>query len=916
MKLPKKERNSPQDQSLRIDSPLPYFAQNSDAVIRALSSDSQGLSQTEAEIRLNRFGRNELRETQRISLLAIFLSQFKSLVMIILIVATLVSWLLGEWLEAAVIMTILVLIALFGFLQEFKAEEAMRALRQLATPKALVLRDGKRIEIDAKDLVPGDVLVLETGNIVPADARLLESANLHIQEAALTGESESVKKQTDAVVIKSVLAERTNMVFSSTIVTQGRGKAVVTATGMRTEIGKIAALLQETPQELTPLQIKLDQLGRTLGGLTVAICLVVFGAELLKNEDALNRLLALDFLGFFRAAKEGFLVSVALAVAAIPEGLPAVVTISLALGTRRMLGQNALVRRLSSVETLGGTTVICSDKTGTLTMNQMTVEKLFHHNRVMEVSGSGYDTHGRITQAGEPVARAVVEKLLIAGVLNNDAELRNGGIIGDPTEGALLVSAAKVGLDKQLLEQTYPRVDEIGFTSERKMMTTVHAPHGGHVAYSKGAPEIILVHCSHIESDGTIRPIDENDRSAILEANRNFSAEGLRVLAFAYKSDGRAPQDEELIFLGLQAMRDPPRPEVPAAIRQCRAAGIKVIMITGDHVITARAIGTAIGLEGKALSGHELDEIEDLVAVAEEVAIYARVNPEHKLKIVDTLRKKGHHVVAMTGDGVNDAPALKKADIGVAMGISGTDVSREASDVVLTDDNFASIVSAVEEGRKIYDNIKNYVQYLLSSNIAEVLIIFLAILLGMPMPLLAIQILLMNLVTDGAPAIALSLEPGERDIMQRRPRDPNEHILSSFMAIKMIVLAATMTLVTLVAYAHYLERPCAECQDPLAYPRTFAFTTLVMLEMFNVLNSKSDRQSLWATGVFNNPWLWLAISSSILIQVSVVQWTPYQLFNTVPLTGVDWLISVLLGSSTLLAGEGLKFCYRLWGRQD
>jgi len=904
------------DKNSSIDSPLSYFSQNSDAVIRVLSSDSQGLSQKEAEIRLNRFGRNELRETQRISLLAIFLGQFKSLVMIILIVATLVSWLLGEWLEAVAIMTILVLIAVFGFLQEFKAEQAMQALRQLATPKAVVLRDGKRIEIDAKDLVPGDVLMLETGNIVPADARLLETANLHIQEAALTGESESVKKQTEAVGIKSVLAERTNMVFSSTIVTQGRGKAVVTATGMSTEIGKIAALLQETPQELTPLQIKLDQLGRTLGVLTVVICLVVFGAELLNNEAALNRLLALDFPGFFRAAKEGFLVSVALAVAAIPEGLPAVVTISLALGTRRMLERNTLVRRLSSVETLGETTVICSDKTGTLTMNQMTVEKLFHHNRMMEVSGAGYDSHGRITQAGEPVARTMVEKLLIAGVLNNDAELRNGGLIGDPTEGALLVSAAKVGLDKQVLEQTCPRVDEIGFTSERKMMTTVHASEGEYIAYSKGAPEIILVRCSHIESDGTIRPIDENDRSAILEANRNFSAEGLRVLAFAYKPDCRYPKEQELIFLGLQAMRDPPRPEVPAAIRQCRAAGIKVIMITGDHVITARAIASVIGLEGKALSGHELDEIEDLADVAEEVAIYARVNPEHKLKIVDTLKQKGHQVVAMTGDGVNDAPALKRSDIGVAMGISGTDVSREASDVVLTDDNFASIVSAVEEGRKIYDNIKNYVQYLLSSNIAEVLIIFLAILLGMPIPLLAIQILLMNLVTDGAPAIALSLEPGDQDIMRRRPRNPNEHILSSFMAIKMIVLAATMTAVTLGAYAHYLDRPCAQCQDPLDYARTFAFTTLVMLEMFNVLNSKSDRQSLWTTGVFNNPWLWLAIASSILIQVSVVQWTPYQLFSTVPLTGADWLISVLLGSSTLLAGEGLKFCYRLWGRQD
>jgi Ca2+-transporting ATPase len=399
---------------------------------------------------------------------------------------------------------------------------------------------------------------------------------------------------------------------------------------------------------------------------------------------------------------------------------------------------------------------------------------------------------------------------------------------------------------------------------------------------------------------------------AVLEANRDFSAQGLRVLAFAYQSEARAPYEEELIFLGLQAMRDPPRPEVPEAIRQCRAAGIKVIMITGDHEATARAVAAAIGLEGKALSGRELDQIDDLGAVIEGVAIFARVNPEHKLKIVDALKRKGHHIVAMTGDGVNDAPALKKSDIGVAMGISGTDVSKEASDMVLIDDNFASIVQAIEEGRKIYDNIKNYVQYLLSSNIAEVFIIFLAILLGLPIPLVAIQILLMNLVTDGAPAIALSLEPGERDIMRRQPRHPQEHILSPFMAVKMISLAGTIILVTLVAYASCLQRPCSDCQDPLTHARTFAFTTLVMLEMFNVLNSKSDRRSMWTTGLLNNPWLWMAIASSVLIQVVVVQWVPYELFNTVPLSGMEWLICVLLGSSALFAGEVVKKCGRLW----
>lgn len=910
-----KEQQTFTVQQPHLDSQPLCFAKDSTTVLRELQSESGGLSQAEAQNRLHRYGRNAFRGPPRISPLTIFLNQFKSLVMIILIVATLVSWSLGEWIEALAILTVLILIALFGFLQEFKAERAIQSLIQLASPKATVLREGRRIEIDAKDLVAGDVLVLETGNIVPADARLLEAINLYIQEAALTGESESVKKQIVPLPSKTALAERTNMVFSGTIVTQGRGKAVVTATGMATEIGKIAVLIQETPQELTPLQVKLDQLGRSLGGITVVICLMVFGAEILKSEDALERLFALDLIGFFSAAKEGFLVAVALAVAAIPEGLPAVVTISLALGTRRMLARNALVRRLSSVETLGSTSVICSDKTGTLTMNQMTVEKLFAQNQVLEVSGVGYEISGQITQNGAPFAGEALERLLMAGVLNNDAELLNGGLVGDPTEGALIASAAKAGLDKHSLEQSYPRVDEIGFTSERKMMTTMHVHNGYPISFSKGATEVILECCTHIESGGIIRPIEEGDRSAILEANHNFSAEGLRVLAFAYNPNARMLQEKELIFLGLQAMRDPPRPEVPAAIRKCQAAGIKVIMITGDHIATARAIGTSIGLKGKSLSGHELDEIEDIGTMIEETVIYARVNPEHKLKIIDALRRKGHYTVAMTGDGVNDAPALKKSDIGVAMGICGTDVSKEARDVVLIDDNFASIVSAVEEGRKIYDNIKSYVQYLLSSNIAEVLIIFLAIVLGLPMPLLAIQILLMNLVTDGAPAIALSLEPGDRGIMLRKPRDPDDRILSPFMMIKTIVLAAVMTLVTLVAYSFYLNQPCLDCRDPFDYARTIAFTTLVMLEMFNVLNSKSDFQSLWTTGLFGNLWLWWAIASSILIQVAVVQWAPYDLFSTVPLSGYDWLTSVLLGSSVLFAGEGLKLCYRLWAQQ-
>lgn len=831
--------------------------------------------------------------------------------MIILIVATLISWLLGEWVEASAILTVLVLIAVFGFLQEFKAERAIRALMHLASPKASVIRDGKRIELDAERLVPGDILVLETGSIVPADARLIESANLYLQESALTGESQSVKKNIAPVAEQAALAERASMVYSSTIVTQGRGKAVVTATGMHTEIGKIASLIQQTPQEMTPLQIKLDQLGNALGSITVAICLIVFAAEVLKKPEALTFLTAFDLIGFFRESQEAFLISIALAVAAIPEGLPAVVTISLALGTRRMLGKNALVRRLSSVETLGETTVICSDKTGTLTMNQMTVEKVYVQYRVLAVAGAGYATTGRITENGDPVDSRLYEQLLLAGLLNNNGELKNSGIVGDPTEGALLVSAAKAGLFKSDVEREYPRIDEIGFTSERKMMTTLHAHRDSSISFSKGAAEIILQRCSSIEIDGVVHPLDQNDRSAILEANRTFSEEGLRVLAFAYKPDAAAPQEDNLIFLGLQAMRDPPRPGVPEAIRECHSAGIKVIMITGDHVVTAQAIGAEIGLEGKALSGPELDRIDDLSAMIDNVAIYARVNPEHKLKIVDALRRKGHHIVAMTGDGVNDAPALKKSDIGVAMGICGSDVSKESSDVILIDDNFTSIVCAVEEGRKIYDNIKSYVQYLLSSNIAEVLIIFLAIILGLPLPLVAIQLLLMNLVTDGAPAIALSLEPAEPGIMQRKPRNPDDRILSPVTIVNMLVLATTMTLITLAAYLYFLDQPAADGVDPLDRARTIAFTLLVMLQMFNVLNCKSEYQSLWTIGLFNNRWLWWAILSSILIQVAVVQWMPTELFHTVPLSLSDWLICTLLGSLVLVVGELRKLCYRL-----
>lgn len=884
-------------------------AQTVKEVINELRSSEKGLKESTAKKRLEEHGFNELKEGKKVSPLEIFVSQFKNLVVVILIVATAVSFLLGEFIDGGAIAFILILIAVVGFIQEYRAEKEIQALKKLASLKASVLRDGKRKEIDAKELVPGDVIILETGKKVPADSRLVEAINLEAQESSLTGESTPVKKTTEHLVEKTVLGDRTNMVFSSTAITNGRGKAVVTSTGMQTEIGKIATLIEETPEELTPLQKKLDKLGKLLGKITIFICIVVFLADLLKTGNA-DLFFSGHFIDFLRVAKDSFLIAVALAVAAIPEGLPAVVTISLSLGTRRMLERNTLIRRLPSVETLGETTVICSDKTGTLTMNQMTVRRIFVNNMILEVSGAGYETRGSITRRGKLVKSSTLNNLLLAGLLNNDAELKKKEIVGDPTEGALIVSAAKAGLTQEVMNKKYPRKDEIPFSSERKMMTTIHSRSGEKVIFSKGATEVLLKLCTSMEVGGKVKRLTEQDRLNILEQNQQFAESGLRVLAFAYKTLVKSKPEEKLTFLGLQAMRDPPRPEVHDAIKRCRQAGIKVVMITGDHETTAKAIGETIGLEGRSITGAELDKIGDFTKEVEDIAIYARVNPEHKIKIVGSLKKKGHHIVAMTGDGVNDAPALKKADIGVAMGIAGTDVSKEASDAILTDDNFASIVNAVEEGRGIYDNIRNYVQYLLSSNIGEVLIIFLALLMGLPLPLVAIQILLMNLVTDGAPAIALSVEPNEKDIMKRKPRKPNEPIVSHFMAMKMIVLSLGMTLITLTGFLFYLEKPCIDCADPHAYARTFAFTTLVLLQMFNVLNSKSDTKSVFTTGLWNNKWLIIAIFSSILIQIFVVQWMPLintEIFKTVPLTVADWAIAAVLGSLILILGELLKY---------
>ena len=817
--------------------------------LKELNSSSKGLSDQEAEQRLRQYGLNEIKESKKIPPWKIFLNQFKSVVLWILIAATLISAFLKEYIDAIVILIIIILIAVLGFILEYRAEKAIEALKKLSSLKATVIRNNQKKEIDAKQLVPGDIISIETGNKVPADARLLEVFNLQAQEAALTGESRPVSKDTKELPEKIQVADMKNMVFSGTIIVSGRAKAIVAGTGMKTEIGKIATMIEEVKPEPTPLQKKMDKLGKFLGKVVIAIAVVIFTIGMFFHEKPL-----LDMLIF----------AVAVAVAAIPEALLAIVTMSLALGTQRMLKRNALIRRLPSVETLGSTTVICTDKTGTLTMNQMTVRKIFANGKVIDVTGSGYETKGQFLCKGKPVKTEEIEQLLLIGSLNNNSELKEGNVIGDPTEGCLIVSAAKAGLVKEDLDIEYPRTDEIEFTSERKMMTTLHRHHGEKITYVKGAPEVILKLCSYIDINGKAKKLTDGMKNEILEINRGFANDALRVLGFAYKTIVTDKDPEKnLIFVGLQGMIDPARPEVKIAVEKCNNAGIKVVMITGDHEITAKAVAKEIGLAGKVITGQQLDEIKNLEDWVEDIAIFARVNPEHKIRIVDALKKKGH-IVAMTGDGVNDAPALKKADIGIAMGITGTDVAKEASSMILLDDNFASIVNAVEEGRGVYDNIRKYIGFLLSGNIGEVLIIFLGIISGLPLVLTATQILLINLVTDGLPALALSADPFEPNALSRKPRKQDESLfkgLNPFLIYYPIAQVAVA--LSMFMYIFFTEGNLAKAQ-------TAAFLTIGMFELYQSIASRSTMYPVLKVGVFKNKLLILAFISSFIIMAASI----------------------------------------------
>ncbi|MBW2999195.1 calcium-transporting P-type ATPase, PMR1-type [Candidatus Woesearchaeota archaeon] len=854
-------------------------------VLDELNTSEKGLSSSEAKRRLEKYGPNILEEKEKISPLKIFLSQFSSAIVWILIAAIVISLFIGEAVDATVIGIILVLNSIMGFIQEYKAERAIEALKKMVSLKAFVLRDGKEIEIDAEKLVPGDIIILETGEKIPADSRLIEIANLQTQEAALTGESMPVKKILSILKKGISIGDRKNMVFSGTIITNGRGKAVVAKTGMDTEIGRIAHLIQTAEAIKTPLQKKLAVLAKWLGIITIVIAAIVFLSGVLKGEPIL------EFL----------LVAVSLAVAAIPEGLPAVVTISLALGVKRMIKRNALVRKLPSVETLGCTTVICTDKTGTLTHNEMTVKKIFVDSQVVDVGGSGYEPIGHFSKHTKNM-----DLLLKIGVLCNDSKLtkeKTWQVIGDPTEGALVVSAAKFGMSREKLEKENPRIGEIPFDSKNKRMTTINEVKGKRVAYVKGAPDVLLDLCQNIVINSQVKKLTPAMKKKILEKNEEFADSELRVLGFAYKELKHEKREEQiekdLTFVGLQGMIDPPREEVKESIRKCEKAGIKVVMITGDFRGTAVAIAKELGIKGKAITGEDINKI-DLDKEVENIAIYARVNPEHKVKIVDALKKKGN-IVAMTGDGFNDAPALKKADIGVSMGITGTDVAKEASEMILTDDNFSSIVNAVEEGRSIFDNIQKFLAYLLSGNVGEILVIFLAILIGLPLPLIAIHILWINLITDGLPALALGVEPPEKGIMDRPPRSPKGSVFQGLNAF-VIYYPIIMFIGVMAIFTQTLNT------GGIIKAQTMAFTSIMMFEAFQTFACKSITKPTFRVGILNNKWLIGAVASSILLQAAILYIPFFQnIFKVVPLGLFEWLIIVLVASTGFIYLELHKF---------
>ena len=951
-----------------------WHALKTEQILKHFEVQENGLTSEEAKRRLEHYGPNQLKEAARTTFWQTLWEQLNNFVVILLIIASLISALLGDYVEAAAIMAIVVLNAVLGIVQERRAEEALAALKKLAAPEAHVMRDGHRVSIPSYELVPGDLVFLEAGNFIPADIRLLEAVNLRVEEASLTGESLAVQKNASTVLDKNVpLGDRKNTAFMGTVVVYGRGRGVVTSTGMRTQLGLIATMLQNVDTEETPLQRRLDQLGKSLSYAALFLVAIVFVVALI-NSTNINELFTgpLAYVTEYGAdVTEVFIIAISLAIAAVPEGLPAVVTISLALGMREMIKRHALIRRLSSVETLGSATVICSDKTGTLTQNEMTVTRLWVDGQFISVTGTGYVPKGDFFVDGQKVVLSKYPGALTAlwlAILNNDASLETTGeedsqktyrIVGDPTEGSLLVAAAKAGATYVEIKEAYPRESEVPFDSERKRMITVHdvitpraedpSPFTNDrhknwdVIAMKGAPDVVLDLCTQYQDiNDKPRTLDEKARQRILAANDEMTKDALRVLGLAYRVDENVPDNPEelkaedlekdLVFVGLIGMIDPAREEVKPALEHAREAGIRTVMITGDYPNTARAIAETIHLlrpGKKVMTGAQLDETSDeqLKQIIEDTDVFARVSPEHKMRIVDALQANDE-VVAMTGDGVNDAPAIKRADIGVAMGITGTDVAKETADMVLTDDNYASIVAAVEQGRIIYSNIRKFVFFLLSSNIAEIMIIFLATLAGLPAPLTAIQLLWLNLITDGAPALALAVEKGDPDIMQQKPRAKSEPIVNRSMMVGLIVQTIAQTGAVLTAFAlgliWHLEAGAAVVGNPITYliqhdwrgvdvqtAETMAFVTLSLCELFRAYTVRSERASLFKIGVFSNSYMQYAVGLSITLLVLVVS-VPFlqPIFNTHFPTLREWSVVVGLALIPATAEEITKFFLR------
>jgi Ca2+-transporting ATPase len=919
------------------------YQQRIDEVTKALGTDTQrGLSDEEARTRLERFGRNALIARDVAPAWRRFVAQFQDVLVVLLLTATAISG--GLWVlerdaalpyEAIAIFAVVLLNAVMGFVQESRAEAAVAALRAMSAAHATVIRSGERRTVASTEIVPGDVILVEEGDTIPADGRLFESTALRTAEAALTGESLPVDKDIEPIRDEVALGDRDNMIFSGTAAIYGHGAAIVTATGMQTEMGRVAGLLGETTDETTPLQKELDRIGKRLGAIVIAIAVLMI-ATIVVVEDVRGLSALVDVL----------ILGVALAVAAVPEGLPAVVTAVLSVGVQRMARRNAIVRHLAAVETLGSASVVASDKTGTLTKNEMTVRAVVTASGRITFDGSGYAPIGDMRKEGggaiDGELKAELERTLAAADRANNAAVHEQDgrwtVEGDPTEAALLVAARKAGLNPHSLDERLPRIGEVPFSSARKLMSTIHRDRNksdGEVVFTKGAADVLLPRCTFEAVGNSRRPLTPERRAEILQANNALAGEALRTLGVASRrlpenmtamdaGSGGASVERDLVFAGLIGMIDPPRPEARDAVARAKRAGIRPMMITGDHPRTAAVIARELGIAGddRVLTGAELEKLsrESRLAAVAEVSVYARVTPEHKLRLVDTLRSTGA-VVAMTGDGVNDAPALKKADIGIAMGITGTDVSKEAADMVLADDNFASIVAAVEEGRAIFANIRKFLRYLLSSNIGEVLTMFFGVLFAkhiglrvesgaVILPLLATQILWINLVTDGPPALALGVDPADDSLMEQRPRPVGEGVLTPRMWRGIAFIGIIMAAGTLFVLDASLPGGFVEGSGDLRYAQTMAFTTLMLFQVFNVVNARSDEESAFVK-LFTNRWLWTAIALSSGLQIAVVYVPVFQrAFGTVGLSAEDWLYCVVIASSVLWLREMSKFIYR------